>query len=148
MSERRSQWPSIDKEGLHRADNFRAKDLQLINLPLNPSPNSTELTIICPEPEFANLLKSPWIDSEPGGPVRQPYLTYRPARLNRMAESIPGLLKNLKIRAHKRGGWYTLQSALRVQDFGVFSMNNTGRNCPEMRQSQNLLMSLFCREKF
>ena len=32
------------------------------------------------------------IDSQPGGPVRQPYLTYRPARLYRLAESIHGLL--------------------------------------------------------
>ncbi len=31
------------------------------------------------------------------GPVRQPYLTYRPARLHRLAESILGLLKRLKI---------------------------------------------------
>jgi hypothetical protein len=36
------------------------------------------------------------IDSQPGGSVRPPYLTYRPARL---AESIPGLLKRLQIRA-------------------------------------------------
>jgi hypothetical protein len=32
----------------------------------------------------------------PGGPVRQPYLT----RLDRLAKSIPGLLKCLKIWAH------------------------------------------------
>ncbi len=31
--------------------------------------------------------------------VRQPYLTYRPARLHRLAESIPGFLKHLQIRA-------------------------------------------------
>ncbi len=42
-----------------------------------------------PEPKFVNLLRSPGIDSQPGGPVRQPYLTYRPARLHRLAESIP-----------------------------------------------------------
>jgi hypothetical protein len=39
----------------------------------------------------------------PGGPVRQPYLSYRPAMLHRLAESIPwtitGLLKSLKILA-------------------------------------------------
>ncbi len=33
------------------------------------------------EPEFVNLLRSPGINSQPGRPVRQPYLTYRPARL-------------------------------------------------------------------
>ncbi len=42
-----------------------------------------------PEPKFLNLLKSPEIDSQPGGPVRHPYLTYRTARLHRLAESIP-----------------------------------------------------------
>jgi hypothetical protein len=41
---------------------------------------------------------------QPGGPVRQPYLTHRPARLHRLAESIPwnrflGSLKGLQVRA-------------------------------------------------
>ena len=36
-----------------------------------------------------NLLRSPAIDSQPGEPVRQPYLLYRPARLHRLTESIP-----------------------------------------------------------
>ncbi len=40
------------------------------------------------EPVFVNLLWSPGIDSKPGVPVRQPYLSYRPARLHRLAESI------------------------------------------------------------
>ncbi len=42
-----------------------------------------------PEPEFVNLLRSSEIDSQSGGPVRQPYLTYWPARPHRLAESIP-----------------------------------------------------------
>jgi hypothetical protein len=33
--------------------------------------------------------KEPGIDSQPGGPVRQPYLLYRLARLHRLAESMP-----------------------------------------------------------
>ncbi len=41
------------------------------------------------EPEFVNLLCSPGIDPQPGGPVRQPYFAYRPTRLHRLAESIP-----------------------------------------------------------
>jgi hypothetical protein len=54
-----------------------------------------------PEPEFVNLLRSPGIDSRPGWPIRQPHLTYRPARLhigwrNRF---LHGLLKRLQIRA-------------------------------------------------
>ncbi len=52
-----------------------------------------------PELEFVNLLRSPGIDSQPGRPIRKPYLTYRPARLHRLAESIPGLLTRLQIRA-------------------------------------------------
>jgi hypothetical protein len=51
------------------------------------------------EPVFVYLLRSPGIDSKPGGPVQQPYLTYRPAGPHRLAESIPGLLKRLQIRA-------------------------------------------------
>jgi hypothetical protein len=50
-------------------------------------------------PHFVNLLRSPGIDSQPGGPVKKPYLTYRPARLLDSLESIPGLLRRLQIRA-------------------------------------------------
>jgi hypothetical protein len=64
------------------------------------------------EPVSVDLFRSPEIDSQPGGPVRQPYLAYRPARLHRMAESIPRNrflgsinvyiygLRNLRIYAH------------------------------------------------
>jgi hypothetical protein len=41
------------------------------------------------EPVFVNLLRSPGIDFRPGGPVRRPYLSYWPARLHSLAESIP-----------------------------------------------------------
>jgi hypothetical protein len=41
------------------------------------------------ESVFVNFLRSPGIDCQPGEPVRQPYLSYRPARLIRLAESIP-----------------------------------------------------------
>jgi hypothetical protein len=43
--------------------------------------------------------KEPGIDSQPGWPVRRSYLLYRLARLHRLAELIPGLLKRLQIRA-------------------------------------------------
>ncbi len=67
---------------------------------------NTFLTIICvstthgqvflsakqnTEPEFVNLFRSPGIDFQPGGPVRQPYLTYRPARLHRLTGGIDSL---------------------------------------------------------
>ncbi len=35
-----------------------------------------------PVPVFVNLLRSPGIDSHPGGPVRQTYLSFRPGRLH------------------------------------------------------------------
>jgi hypothetical protein len=38
---------------------------------------------------MCKLLRGPGIDSQPGGPLQQPYLTYRPAWLHRLAESIP-----------------------------------------------------------
>jgi hypothetical protein len=41
------------------------------------------------EPVFADLLRSPGIDSQPCGPVRQPYLSHWPTRLHRLTESIP-----------------------------------------------------------
>ncbi len=54
----------------------------------SPSPSKTSEGQL-PEPDFVNLLRSPGIDSQPGGPVRQPYMTYRP----RQATSAGGSLK-------------------------------------------------------
>ncbi len=68
--------------------------------------NSRATTVTCKrqsEPVFVDLLRSPGIDSQHGGPVRQPYLSYHPARLHRQAESIPGLQKRLQIRAQMFG---------------------------------------------
>ncbi len=50
------------------------------------------------EPVFVDLLGSPGINFQPAWhrPVRQPYLTYRAARLHRPAESIPGSLNVYK----------------------------------------------------
>jgi hypothetical protein len=59
------------------------------------------LDMVPSDPEFVNLVSSQGIDSQRGGPVRQPYLTYRPAWLHKLSESIPGLLKRLQIRAWK-----------------------------------------------
>ncbi len=73
------------------------------------------------EPEFVNLLRSPGIDSQPGGPVRQPYLKYRPAWLHKLAESIPGLLKRLRIRA-QIGADLTARSTEEDLSFYVFEM--------------------------
>jgi hypothetical protein len=56
------------------------------------------------QPEFVNLLRRPGINSQPGGPIRQPWLTYQAAGLHRPAEVIPWnrlllFLKSLQIRA-------------------------------------------------
>ena len=50
---------------------------------------SVIVNVLHTEPVFVNLLRSPEIDSQPGGPVLQPCLTCRPAKLHRLAESIP-----------------------------------------------------------
>jgi hypothetical protein len=60
-------------------------------------------------PEFFNCLGAPKTIARnrfrqpmwSGGPIRQIVLSYRGARLQWLAESIPGLLKRLKIRALK-----------------------------------------------
>ncbi len=61
------------------------------NFPMSkcPIPKSLCKVASFPEPVFVDLLRSPGIDFQPGGPVRQPYLSYRLARLHRLAESIP-----------------------------------------------------------
>jgi hypothetical protein len=62
----------------------------------NRSRPTSGRSIPLPEPEFVNLTRSQVTDSQLGGPVRQPHLTYRPARLHRLAESIPGSLNVYK----------------------------------------------------
>ncbi len=65
-------------------------------------PYRSWITVFFPTPlifRYHLPLRSPGTDSQPGGPVRHPYLSHRPARLHRLAESIPGLLKRLQIRA-------------------------------------------------
>ncbi len=56
-----------------------------------------------PAPVFVDLLRSPGIDFQPGGPVRQPYLSYRPTRLHRLAESISRNLFLGSINVYKYG---------------------------------------------
>jgi hypothetical protein len=56
-----------------------------------PTPFLTAIHCSKIELVFVNLLRSLGIDSQPGGPVRQPYLSYRPGRLHRLAESNLGI---------------------------------------------------------
>jgi hypothetical protein len=57
------------------------------------------------EPIFVNLLRGPGIDYQPGGPLRQPSLLYRPARLHRLAESIPRNLFLSSLTVYNFGLW-------------------------------------------
>ncbi len=59
--------------------------------------------LVLPEPVFVNLLRSPWIDSQPDGPVRQPYLLYRPAMLHRQVESNPRNRFLVSLNVYKYG---------------------------------------------
>jgi hypothetical protein len=49
--------------------------------------------------------KEPGNDSQLGGTVRQPYLTYRPVRLHRLAESIPSNRYMDSLNIYKYGLW-------------------------------------------
>jgi hypothetical protein len=54
------------------------------------------------EPVFADLLSRPGIDFQP----RQPYFSYRPVRLHRLAKSIPRNRFLGSINVYKYGHWY------------------------------------------
>ncbi len=70
------------------------------------------LTSSTPEPVFVEPLRSPEIDSRPGGPVRQPYVLYRPARQHRLTASIPGNRFLGSINVYKYGLWPKIMFAL------------------------------------
>ncbi len=77
------------------------------------------------EPVFVNLLRSSGIDSQPGGPVQQPFLSYRPARVRRLAKSIPrnrflGFITVYKygLRANK-GKMFGLESRRQMENLHV-----------------------------
>jgi hypothetical protein len=60
--------------------------LWVLRFPPNPHTNKIVYiyvahTLLLFIAELVNLLRSPGIDSHPGGPVQQPYLMYWPARL-------------------------------------------------------------------
>ncbi len=60
---------------------------------------------------FADLLGRPGIDFQPGGPVRQPYFSYRPVRLHTLTKSIPRNRFLGSINVYKYGLW-TVRSLL------------------------------------
>jgi hypothetical protein len=87
------------------------------------------------EPIFVNLLRSPGIDSQPSGPERQPYWTYRPGKLQRLAESIPWnrFLDSLYVSKYGLSGAVTssrLQSSppIKFFSFETFFLHPIHRN--------------------
>ncbi len=70
---------------------------------VNNRPLTSSLAFQNPEPVFVNLLRSPGIDSQPGGPVRNTYLSHRPSRLHRLAASFPWNRFLGSVNFHKYG---------------------------------------------
>jgi hypothetical protein len=108
---KRLRRPGIDSDasipGIHKHLKIRALPAMLHRLAeLNPRSDYS----YC-EPVFVDLLRSPGSDSQPGGPVRQPYLLYGTGspcyigRWNRILEIYSGLLKRLQIRALFLSSW-------------------------------------------
>ncbi len=81
-----------------------------------------------PQPVFVNLLRSPGINSQPGGPVRQPYLSYRPARLPRLAKSIPRLRFLVSIKVYKYGLWDGIKTHRDLNRVRLYFLDSTKRN--------------------
>jgi hypothetical protein len=76
----------------------------------DPDPDQHGSALVwLPEPVFVNLLRSPGIDSQDGGPLRQLYLLYRPDRLHRLAESIPRNRCLGSLNVYKYGLWIRIR---------------------------------------
>jgi hypothetical protein len=74
---------------------------------------------------ICNLLRRPGIDSQPGGSVRQPYLTYRPARLHRLASGSLNVYKfvpSFKASSMKEYFelWRPVKVNLRTNNLGLY----------------------------
>ncbi len=64
---------------------------------------TTLFVVSARQPVFVDLLMSHRIDSQPGGPVRQPYFSYLPAWLHRLSKSIPRSRFLGSIKVYKYG---------------------------------------------
>ncbi len=107
MTIKLTNWPPFYHRSRSNLPN--RSSLQMSSLktafPLPPS-----ISYLPAEPVFVNLLRSPGIDSQPGGPV--PYLTYRPARVRSLEKSIP---------------WNRFLGPLNVYKFGLWFLFNVTR---------------------
>ncbi len=72
-----------------------------IRLPCSTLDTARYLYYLRVETVFVILLRSPGIDSQPGGPVQQSYLSYRPARLQRLG----GIFPQGSLNVYKYGIW-------------------------------------------
>ncbi len=77
------------------------------------------------EPVFPNILRSPGVDSQPDGTVRQPYLSYRPAMLHRQVESNPRNRFLVSLNIYKYGLCLTYTSPATV----ILTGRHSGRLC-------------------
>ncbi len=76
---------------------------------------------------FADLFRRPGIDFQPGGPVRQPYFSYRPVTLHRLAKSIPRNRFLGSINVYKYGLWLhrLAESVLGIDSWAPYKFENT-----------------------
>ncbi len=93
-----------------------------------------------PETSMFKLLGSPGIDSQPGGPLRQPYLTYRPARLHMLAELILCSLNVYKFRLSLlkpiEGGEINKTTLKGARASSNLLPLGTGRSLPDISQGR------------
>jgi hypothetical protein len=78
---------------------------------------------IVAEPVFVNLLRSPGIDSQSDGPVRQPCLSCRPAMLHRQVESNPRIRFLVSLNVYKYGLWCLYLLYCTARHFGLSECN-------------------------
>jgi hypothetical protein len=88
---------------MHRCIDLRTITQQVVSCTFNKRRQKALLSnsriFLCTELKVQEMLlfrdgifksfMEPWNRSQPGGPVQQPYLSYQPARLHSLAESIP-----------------------------------------------------------
>ncbi len=94
-----------------------------------------------PEPKFVNLLRSPGIDSQPV----QPYLTYRPARLHRLARENPQL--NLTLKVDLRVHIFESRSCHFLQNSSDSIFAHHFRTCKREKDKNHLSPSIFIQKK-
>jgi hypothetical protein len=94
---------STSKRGRSKTPTIQSSSSVLSVLGSRGVVKGSPLVLFLSEPVFVNLLRSPGIDSQPGGPVRQPYFSYRPTMLQRQVESNPRNRFLVSLNVYKYG---------------------------------------------